>query len=253
MKHLLCNLFFCLFIWLPMVCLADGTYRIGQDKGGVYFETNNDGGWYIEKSDLKYFKPGQSGIYSIGKDRNGTFIVIDSGRRFYLENGVLPGPKAQKGRSESRIKLSDRMAAGDYVVNITRSDFNMYKITSSGLMIVTKSCHERPRRNKAVLSMDGLSGTLLFESGEECDVKGVYRQATIANGKYQVAMSYESENWFKVLGQNLFIRTMACANPCMGEEAVLHAYGGGVGAIIFQDDNDECSVDGIFSQIKFQR
>ena len=64
---------------------AKGTYDIGEDEGGVYFQTDKSGGWYINQEDLKYFSIGDSGNYRIKKDRNGTYITIDRGHKFYLD------------------------------------------------------------------------------------------------------------------------------------------------------------------------
>jgi hypothetical protein len=70
-----------------MDCFAGGTYQVGQAQGGIYFQTDNDGGWYINKSDLKDFKIGQTGNYSIGKDQDGTFLLIDKNknRKYFLD------------------------------------------------------------------------------------------------------------------------------------------------------------------------
>ena len=64
---------------------AKGTYYVGEDDGGVYFQTDKNGGWYINQEDLKYFSIGDSGSYRINKDRTGTFITIDKGHKFYLD------------------------------------------------------------------------------------------------------------------------------------------------------------------------
>lgn len=70
---------------VSMNCFAGGTYQVGQDQGGIYFQTDNDGGWYIDKSDLKDFKIGQTGTYSTGNDQNGTFLLINKTRKYYLD------------------------------------------------------------------------------------------------------------------------------------------------------------------------
>ncbi len=75
-------IFICLW---PISLYAVGTYYIGKDEGGVYFQTDNDGGWYIDPEDLRYFKIGATGTYSIQRDRNGTFLITDKKRKFYLE------------------------------------------------------------------------------------------------------------------------------------------------------------------------
>jgi predicted aspartyl protease len=77
---------FLLFILsLPNRLLADGTYYVGRDDGGVYFQTDQDGGWYIDISDLRYFKIGQTGTYSIKRDKNGTYLITDEKKKYYLD------------------------------------------------------------------------------------------------------------------------------------------------------------------------
>jgi hypothetical protein len=44
---------------------ADGTYYIGKDAGGVYFQTDQDGDWYIDGQDMENFKFGETGTYYI--------------------------------------------------------------------------------------------------------------------------------------------------------------------------------------------
>jgi hypothetical protein len=68
--------------------LADGTYYVGRDDGGVYFQTDQDGGWYIDILDMRHFKIGQKGTYSIKRDRNGTFMITDKKRKFYLDTSA---------------------------------------------------------------------------------------------------------------------------------------------------------------------
>jgi hypothetical protein len=85
MQNRIFHLSFCIVLLLSVDCFAGGTYQVGQDQGGIYFQTDNDGGWYIGKSDLKDFKIGQTGTYSIEKDRNGTFLLTDKNRKFYLD------------------------------------------------------------------------------------------------------------------------------------------------------------------------
>jgi hypothetical protein len=64
---------------------AKGTYYVGEDEVGIYFQTDKSGGWYINQEDLKFFAIGESGTYRINRDRNGTFINIDKGEKFYLD------------------------------------------------------------------------------------------------------------------------------------------------------------------------
>jgi hypothetical protein len=64
---------------------AEGTYYVGRDEGGVFFQTDVHGGWYIDQVDLKTFTKGETGTYQIGSDRYGTYIVTDKLRKFYID------------------------------------------------------------------------------------------------------------------------------------------------------------------------
>ena len=67
---------------------AAGTYYVGKDEGGVFFQTDYHGGWYIDQVDLKSFTIGQTGTYHIGSDRYGTYLVTDGRRKFYVDTDV---------------------------------------------------------------------------------------------------------------------------------------------------------------------
>jgi predicted aspartyl protease len=64
---------------------AEGTYYVGRDEGGVFFQTDVHGGWYIDQVDLKTFTIGETGTYQISSDRYGTYIVTDKRRKFYID------------------------------------------------------------------------------------------------------------------------------------------------------------------------
>jgi len=75
-------LFTCLLI---APSLEAETYYIGKDEGGVFFQTDHHGGWYIDEEDLKYFKIGEKGTYSLKRDRYGTYIITNKQRKFYID------------------------------------------------------------------------------------------------------------------------------------------------------------------------
>jgi hypothetical protein len=102
---------------LPSICLADGSYHVGKDSGGMYFQTDGDGGWYIPKDDQGYFKAGEKGTYTRGTDANGTYIQIGERRKFYLDvaaRGNSRSPAADTGQekkpfySEKETKVTIR-------------------------------------------------------------------------------------------------------------------------------------------------
>jgi len=69
----------------PIPLYASGSYYVGKDAGGVYLQTDRDGGWYIDREDLRFFKIGNAGTYSIGKDVTGTYLSTDKNRKYYLD------------------------------------------------------------------------------------------------------------------------------------------------------------------------
>jgi hypothetical protein len=74
------------FIFLCVSHLhAEGTYYVDRDKEGVYLQTDEHGGWYIDKADLKRFRIGETGTYQTGSDRYGIYIVTDQRRKFYID------------------------------------------------------------------------------------------------------------------------------------------------------------------------
>jgi predicted aspartyl protease len=70
--------------WLPPIYAA-GTYYVDRDERGVYLQTDTHGGWYIDKTDLKKFRLGETGTYKTGSDRYGTYILILKKRKFYID------------------------------------------------------------------------------------------------------------------------------------------------------------------------
>lgn len=76
--------FLLLAVLESLALCADGRYFVGKDTGGVYVQTEQDGGWYIDREDLKFFKVGEIGTYSTGKDSTGTYLSAE-GRKFYLD------------------------------------------------------------------------------------------------------------------------------------------------------------------------
>jgi hypothetical protein len=92
----------------PNPLYASGTYYVGKDAGGVYFQTDRDGGWYIDRQDLKFFKIGDTGTYSIGKDETGTYLTTDRNHKYYLDMEakakLVKETEAFNAAEEKRVK-----------------------------------------------------------------------------------------------------------------------------------------------------
>jgi hypothetical protein len=92
-----------LLCFLPAVSEAAGNYYVGKDSVGMYFQTDQDGGWQIPKEDQKLFKVGERGTYSKGRDANGAYLKIDESRKFYLDataRGSSSGSAADPNRDQ---------------------------------------------------------------------------------------------------------------------------------------------------------
>jgi len=72
---------------VPIIGASD-KYYIGKDNGGVYFETDGHGSWYMDKNDAKKFRIGETGKFKFGTDVNGTYIVTDRQLKFYVKAGT---------------------------------------------------------------------------------------------------------------------------------------------------------------------
>ena len=86
---------------------AEGNYYVGRDEGGIYFQTDNHGGWYIDRADLKNFKIGETGTYQLGSDRYGTYMLIDKPQKFYID---VEGSKQSERESEVFNRKQEKLA-----------------------------------------------------------------------------------------------------------------------------------------------
>ena len=94
-----------LLCFFPITSSAAGNYYIGKDSGGMYFQTDQDGGWQVPKEDQKLFKIGERGAYAKGRDANGTYIKIDDGRKFYLDVGAK-GSSSNSGSDSGQNQIT---------------------------------------------------------------------------------------------------------------------------------------------------
>lgn len=140
--------------------------------------------------------------------------------------------------------------AGNYEVSVTRKDSNVYTVSASDIIIITRYCYEYAYSESAILKSSGYGGKLIFlDKGTSCDVKTVYGKEEIPAGNYTVQVSRDNDNWYEIFGKDKFIQTSMCLSLALGEEATLklNSYGGG--KLIF-DSGTSCMVEGVYSQMK---
>jgi len=83
------------FSMIPAIDASD-KYYIGKDNGGIYFETDGHGSWYVDKSDAKNFRIGETGKFKFGTDEYGTYIVTDRQLKFYVKTEPSITPPANR-------------------------------------------------------------------------------------------------------------------------------------------------------------
>jgi len=137
--------------------------------------------------------------------------------------------------------------ASNYNINVTRNESNIYKIDGTNIEIHTQYCYEYTYREQAFLKMNGYTGRIIFLDAEQtCDVEGVYSRVNQTSGKYRVTVSRENDDWYEVVGQELYIKTDMCLSLALGEEAILSLNSYGMGKMFI--GRDECIVQGIYAQ-----
>lgn len=142
-------------------------------------------------------------------------------------------------------------SAADYDVTVTRKDSNLYKVAGKDLYIQTRYCYEYVYSEDSLLRMSGNTGKIVFlDEGSSCDVKGVYGDADPSPGKYSVTVNREDDDWYEIWGTDSFVKTSMCLNLALGEAAILKVSAGGYGTLIFVDDGDSCSVEGVYSKLR---
>ncbi len=150
--------------------------------------------------------------------------------------------QTQKFSSKNSASITN-----NYQVIVTRKSSNIYKINTTDAFIQTKYCYEYVYSENAFLKMRGRYGDMVFlDSGGKCDVQGIYSKRNKTLGKYIVTVSKESDNLYKVYGQNLYIRTSMCLNMALAEEAILTIGSYGYGSLHI--GNDTCTVEGVYSR-----
>ncbi len=142
-------------------------------------------------------------------------------------------------------------SADDYDLSVTRKGSNLYKVDGKDLYIHTRYCYEYVYSEDSLLRMSGTSGKIVFiDEGSSCDVKAVFGQSNQSPGKYKVTVSREDDDWYEVFGTDTFIKTSACLNLALSDDAILKLSGPGYGSIYFIDDDDDCMVEGVYSKLR---
>jgi hypothetical protein len=141
------------------------------------------------------------------------------------------------------------MRADEYTEVVSSYDNDFYKIDTKNILIQTYNCMEDVQSTQVLLSMNGATGEMVFaESENRCRVDGVYGTSGYRVGNYRVDISRIQENWYKISGQEIFIRTDNCLIYATEQEGLLSVSTvgkGGGGSLHFE--REACKVIGLYT------
>ena len=137
----------------------------------MYFQTDRDGGWYIDRQDLKNFKFGEAGTYFIETDRYGTYLKTDRGKIFYIDLEA----KEQLNQETRIFNLEQERRAGLKETQV---------IISGNQVLVPVILGYRGRQTEALLLLDtGASITILHqEVADQLNIKQVQKAKLLTFG-----------------------------------------------------------------------
>ncbi|MBD3350440.1 MAG: hypothetical protein GF364_03035, partial [Candidatus Lokiarchaeota archaeon] len=139
----------------------------------------------------------------------------------------------------------DICIADNYRLIVTRKGSNIYKVMNKDIYIETKYCYQYVYFADALLKMNGYTGEIIFiDQNSKCYVKSVYGSMLIEPGIYNISVTLINDNWYQVVGTDVFVRTNMCLNLALDEEAILKIYADGTGILYVADD--ECTVEGVY-------
>jgi predicted aspartyl protease len=192
---------------------AAGTYYIGRDEAGIYFQTDQDGGWYIDKEDLKYFEIGEKGTYSIKTDRNGTYIITNKQRKFYID-------------LEAKKELEQKTTDFNRRQQKAHSHRETKVIIKGNQVLVPVIVSYRGKETEALLLLDtGASIMALHgEIADQLDIKQTQKAKFMVVGGETISTHVAKLNYVKVgpfKKENIYAGIIEHKGPSVAHEGLL--------------------------------
>jgi hypothetical protein len=133
-----------------------------------------------------------------------------------------------------------------YSVSVSRTDSNLYR-AQGGVLIVTRYCYVYAYAEDAILTPAEL---IFLDSRDRCDIKYVLSSTTVKPGRYSVHVSQEADNLYEVMAAGVYLQTSLCLALALADDAILDVRGGTFGELIFINNRERCTVEGIYSRAK---
>ncbi len=143
--------------------------------------------------------------------------------------------------------------AAEYQVNVVRQGGNLYWAEAEKMYIQTEYCFEGSDAAVVMLRVDGDSEDITFvKSGDKCAVTMIYGQTQLKGGKYSLKVSWEDDNWYKIVDKNVALKTDGCLSLVDNMQANLLMNDAGTGTLSLPEADEECRVEAVYSKAQLQ-
>ena len=132
-----------------------------------------------------------------------------------------------------------------YSVTVSRQDSNIYEIKRSDILIVTKRCRVRARRDEAIIDTNSRE-VYFIDDEESCRIDYFLVPANLDQGRYEVTVTHEDDNMYSTLSYNMYIKTKICYEYEYFEEAIIDVNSFGYGIIFFLNSGASCDIEEIY-------
>ena len=200
------------FSMIPALDASD-KYYIGKDNGGIYFETDGHGSWYVDKSDAKNFRIGETGKFKFGTDEYGTYIVTDRQLKFYVK--TEPSNKAASKPDAYSRDYSDLDSGQETDVTIIGNQ-----------VLVPVTLRYQSKEIEVVLLLDtGASITVLHrEIADQLGIKQSNEAALLTAGGQKIKTNLSKLSYMEVgpyKKKNIDVGFIDYEGPSAGHQGLL--------------------------------
>ena len=137
--------------------------------------------------------------------------------------------------------------------SVTSRGADVYGIQGGEDLLLTTRCkvHALVTPSQLKRVQDGVA--LVFGEPElaRCRLRDILRRVPLAEGRYSVRLTLDSDDWYWIEGAAQRLRTVGCERLAKLEPALLFQANDGTGIVDFASGNS-CVADGIFSSVQLR-
>lgn len=141
--------------------------------------------------------------------------------------------------------------AEEIELKIIKMGANLYEVPADDLFIQTEYCFEDAAT--AVLLLDETANKLIFaETNQQCDIRMVYGRSKIEAGEYQLKVTRDDDNWYRLVDQDVALKTAGCLSLVDNIEAQLTMNDDGTGTLSIPGVDETCQVEGVYAKAELR-